>query len=79
MFAQVQKHLSKLFDNVAKMRFEVDGEGTCSRTGVGMFSREDEYVAFSRSCQCTGQVHAHLQQGRGSHRTVMISFQMFSN
>lgn len=56
LFAQVQKHLSKLFDNTAKMRFETDGEGNPSKTGLGMYSKEEEYVPFNQSCDCTGQV-----------------------
>lgn len=59
LFAQVQKHLSKLFDNMAKMRFEVDGEGNPSKTGLGMYSKEEEYVPFNQSCDCTGQVKMH--------------------
>lgn len=51
MFSQVQKHLSKLFDNMAKMRFEAD-----EKTGLGMYSKEEEYVPFNESCDCTGQV-----------------------
>ena len=56
LFAQVQKHLSKLFDNMAKMRFESDGEGNPSKTVLGMYIREEEYVPFNHSCDCTGQV-----------------------
>lgn len=56
LFAQVQKHLSKLFDNMAKMQFETDGEGNPSKTGVGMYSKEEEYVPFNQCCDCTGQV-----------------------
>ncbi|KAM7371234.1 hypothetical protein PAMP_010722 [Pampus punctatissimus] len=52
---QVQKHLSKLFDNMAKMQFEADGEGNPSKTGLGMYSKEEEYVPFNQSCDCTGQ------------------------
>lgn len=56
LFAQVQKHLSKLFDNMATMQFESDGEGNPSKTVLGMYSREEEYVPFNQSCDCTGQV-----------------------
>lgn len=59
--AQVQKHLSKLFDNMAKMRFEADGEESPSKTGLGMYSKEEEYVPFNQPCDCTGQVkHSRL-------------------
>ena len=56
--AQVQKHLSKLFDNMAKMCFEKDGEGKATDTGLGMYSKEEEYVAFNQPCDCSGQVGA---------------------
>lgn len=56
VFAQVQKHLSKLFDNMAKMRFEADGEGNPSKNALGMYSKEEEYVPFNQFCDCTGQV-----------------------
>lgn len=54
---QVQKHLSKLFDNMAKIQFKTDGEGNSSETGLGMYSKEEEYVPFSYCCECTGQVN----------------------
>lgn len=55
---QVQRHLSKLFDNMAKMKFENDGEGNPSKSGLGMYSKEDEYVPFNEPCDCTGQVYS---------------------
>lgn len=55
-FPQVQKHLSKLFDNMAKLKFETDAGGKLTKTGLGMFSKEDEYVQFNLPCDCTGQV-----------------------
>ncbi|XP_075314376.1 dynein axonemal heavy chain 9 [Odontesthes bonariensis] len=58
---QVQKHLSKLFDNMAKMRFEADGGGN-PKTSVGMYSKEEEYVPFNESCDCTGQVEMWLNR-----------------
>lgn len=57
LFAQVQKHLSKLFDNIAKMQFETDREGNPFKTGLGMYSKEEEYVPFNQCCECTGQVN----------------------
>lgn len=58
LFVQVQKHLSKLFDNMAKMQFEADAEGILTKRGVGMYSKEEEYVPFSQPCDCTGQVES---------------------
>ncbi|AWP17229.1 putative dynein heavy chain 9 axonemal [Scophthalmus maximus] len=59
---QVQKHLSKLFDNMAKMEFEADGEGNPSKIALGMYSKEDEYVPFNQPCDCTGQVEMWLNR-----------------
>lgn len=41
---------------MAKMRFEADGEGNPSKIGLGMYSKEEEYVPFNQSCDCSGQV-----------------------
>ncbi|XP_061666302.1 dynein heavy chain 9, axonemal isoform X2 [Syngnathoides biaculeatus] len=59
---QVQRHLSKLFDNMGKMRFEADAKGNSSKTGLGMYSKEEEYVPFNKSCDCSGQVEVWLNQ-----------------
>ncbi|KAJ4939812.1 hypothetical protein JOQ06_029248, partial [Pogonophryne albipinna] len=53
---QVEKHLSKLFDNMAKMQFDADEEERPAQSAVGVFSREEEYVPFSQPCEYTGQV-----------------------
>ncbi|XP_066120408.1 dynein axonemal heavy chain 9 [Saccopteryx bilineata] len=57
---QVQRHLPKLFDNVAKMQFQPDASGAPSKISLGMFSKEDEYVAFHTPCDCSGQVEIWL-------------------
>lgn len=61
VFLQVTRHLLKLFDNIADLRFkdsEQDGGGEEERgaVAVGMYSREGEYVSFSEPCVCEGQV-----------------------
>lgn len=53
---QVQRHLSKLFDNLAKMKFQLDSEQKPTKVALGMYSREEEYVSFSEPCDCSGQV-----------------------
>ncbi|XP_030063865.1 dynein axonemal heavy chain 9 [Microcaecilia unicolor] len=58
----VMRHLSKLFDNMAKMKFQEDTDGTQSKMGLGMYSKEDEYVAFSEPCDCSGQVETWLNR-----------------
>lgn len=55
-FSKVQRHLSKLFDNIAKMKFQQDNSEIQSKISLGMYSKEEEYVAFSEPCDCSGQV-----------------------
>ncbi|XP_041519985.1 dynein heavy chain 9, axonemal [Microtus oregoni] len=57
---QVQRHLSKLFDNMAKMQFQLDASENPTKTSLGMYSKEEEYVAFSEPCDCSGQVEIWL-------------------
>ncbi|TRY82989.1 hypothetical protein DNTS_022847 [Danionella cerebrum] len=68
---QVQKHLSKLFDNMAKLKFEGDADGRASKMALGMFSKEDEYVPFSQTCDCTGQVEVWLNRVMDSMRATV--------
>ncbi|KAM9209454.1 dynein axonemal heavy chain 9 [Dugong dugon] len=57
---QVQRHLSKLFDNMAKMQFQLDDSKKPTKVSVGMYSKEEEYVPFSEPCDCSGQVETWL-------------------
>ncbi|XP_040604816.1 dynein heavy chain 9, axonemal isoform X6 [Mesocricetus auratus] len=57
---QVQRHLSKLFDNMAKMQFQLDASKNPTKTSLGMYSKEEEYVAFREPCDCSGQVEIWL-------------------
>ncbi|KAM8815016.1 dynein axonemal heavy chain 9 [Rhynchonycteris naso] len=57
---QVQRHLPKLFDNLARMQFQPDTSEAPSKISLGMFSKEDEYVAFHTPCDCSGQVEIWL-------------------
>lgn len=58
---QVTRHLLKLFDNIADLRFKesdrLEGdEEDGAAVAIGMYSREREYVPFSEPCVCEGQV-----------------------
>ncbi|XP_073737597.1 dynein axonemal heavy chain 9 [Callorhinus ursinus] len=59
---QVQRHLSKLFDNMAKMQFQPDAGEPPTKISLGMYSKEGEYVAFSEPCDCSGQVEIWLNR-----------------
>ncbi|CAM4557085.1 unnamed protein product [Lepidochelys kempii] len=67
----VQRHLSKLFDNMAKMKFQVDSEQKPTKTGLGMYSKEEEYVSFSEPCDCSGQVEIWLNHVLDSMRATV--------
>lgn len=53
---KVCRHLSKLFDNMAKLKFKEDDEGNPTKEALGLYSKEGEYVDFNKSCDCSGQV-----------------------
>ncbi|KAL3988340.1 receptor tyrosine-protein kinase erbB-2 [Sarotherodon galilaeus] len=62
---QVTRHLLKLFDNIADLRFKDSdraegGEEEGEAVAIGMYSREGEYVSFSEPCVCEGQAECWL-------------------
>ncbi|KAK2528616.1 hypothetical protein Q9233_007587 [Columba guinea] len=59
----VQRHLSKLFDNLARMKFQLDSEQKPTKVGLAMYSREEEYVSFSEPCDCSGQSCGNIYKG----------------
>ena len=59
LFSQVARHLSKLFDNMAALKFKQNDEGEELKEAIGMYSKENEYVDFDKVCDCKGQVKIH--------------------
>lgn len=53
---QVSRHLSKLFDSLCKLKFRLDADKSPLKVGLGMYSKEDEYMDFDRECDLSGQV-----------------------
>jgi hypothetical protein len=53
---QVSRHLSKLFDSLCKLKFRLDANQKPLKVGIGMYSKEDEYVHFDQECDLSGQV-----------------------
>lgn len=51
----VCRHLNKLFDSLANLEFKSQ-----SKTALGMFARDNEYVEFNVACECTGKVESWL-------------------
>lgn len=54
----VCKHLTKLFDSIAKLKLEPNDDGH-SKKALGMIAKDTEYVKFFEFCNCTGAVSAY--------------------
>lgn len=59
---EVAIHLPKLFDSVSRLKFEVKEGGEMTKVAIGMYSQQDEYVAFVNNCDCTGPVEVWLNR-----------------
>ncbi|XP_078257485.1 dynein axonemal heavy chain 17-like [Rhinoraja longicauda] len=59
---EVSQHLAKLFDSMAKLKFQMDADNNVMKIGIGMYSKEDEYMPFDEPCDCTGQVEVWLNR-----------------
>lgn len=58
--SQVARHLAKLFDSMAKLKFQEEEEGKPTKVALGMWSKDGEYVDFHEPCHCVGQVEVWL-------------------
>ena len=66
----VAKHLTKLFDSMAKLKMrEVDGKP--SNTAVSMTAKDGEIVKFSSECVCEGQVEVWLNKLMNAMRATI--------
>ncbi|XP_040604010.1 dynein heavy chain 17, axonemal [Mesocricetus auratus] len=59
---EVSRHLSKLFDSLCKLKFRLDASGKPLKFGLGMYSKEDEYMDFDKECDLSGQVEVWLNR-----------------
>ncbi|XP_069339031.1 dynein axonemal heavy chain 17 [Eulemur rufifrons] len=59
---EVSRHLSKLFDSLCKLKFRLDANEKPLKFGLGMYSKEDEYVEFDQECDLSGQVEVWLNR-----------------
>ncbi|KAK4884537.1 hypothetical protein RN001_000808 [Aquatica leii] len=58
----VARHLTKLFDSLAKLKFILEG-GKQSKKANAMGSKEnDEWVPFTQICDCSGKVEVWLKR-----------------
>eukprot|EP00058_Branchiostoma_floridae_P010281 XP_002595769.1 hypothetical protein BRAFLDRAFT_200305 [Branchiostoma floridae] len=58
----VARHLPKLFDNTAKLKFQEDESGQFTKTATGMYSKEGEYCDFDQPVELDGQVEIWLNK-----------------
>ncbi|XP_020566647.2 dynein heavy chain 11, axonemal-like [Oryzias latipes] len=73
---QVTRHLLKLFDNIADLRFKDSEESRGpeedgAAVAIGMYSREREYVSFSEPCVCEGQAECWLSALESTMRSTV--------
>ncbi|KAJ3191413.1 hypothetical protein HK101_007802 [Irineochytrium annulatum] len=66
-------HLPKLFDSIARLEFETNANGEFTKTAIGMYSQQEEYVAFIEKCECTGPVEVWLNRLVDSMRKTLRS------
>ena len=66
----VAKHLTKLFDSMAKLKM---GEGAEANLAVQMTSKDGETVNFTVSCLCEGQVEVWLNRLMDAMRSTIRS------
>ncbi|XP_042635783.1 dynein axonemal heavy chain 17 [Catharus ustulatus] len=59
---EVSRHLTKLFDSLAKLEFVLGSDKKPKKLARGMFSRDGEYVALDAECDLSGQVEVWLNR-----------------
>ncbi|XP_064890245.1 dynein axonemal heavy chain 17 isoform X3 [Columba livia] len=70
---EVSRHLSKLFDSLAKLKFKTGADKKPLKVALGMFSGDEEYVPFDADCDLSGQVEVWLNRVLGSMRATLRS------
>ncbi|XP_044764909.1 dynein beta chain, ciliary [Coccinella septempunctata] len=70
----VAKHLTKLFDSIAKLNFERNEDESLTKVILGMHAKDGEYVKFDKETDCNGPVEVWLNKIQDSMRsTIRIS------
>jgi dynein heavy chain, axonemal len=67
----VLKHLTKLFDSIAKLRFVKDESGENTKVASGMIAKDGEYVKFDAEANCNGAVEIWLNEVESKMRTSL--------
>ncbi|KAI5737346.1 hypothetical protein M8J76_012600 [Diaphorina citri] len=69
----VCKHLTKLYDSLAKLKFRPGKDGKINvKIAQGMYAKDGEYVEFNGDCDCSGQVENWLNNVTDSMRRTGI-------
>ncbi|XP_067673689.1 dynein beta chain, ciliary-like [Haliotis asinina] len=58
----VSRHLTKLFDSMAKLKFDMDSDNVELKSASGMYSKDGEYVDLDKKCDLSGQVEVWLNR-----------------
>ena len=58
----IQKHMPKCFDALKLLEFKGGDDGQPTKMALGMHSKETEYVAFPKECDCSGAVENWLNE-----------------
>jgi dynein heavy chain len=56
------RHLTKLFDSIAKLKLVKDKQGNNLKEAVAMWAKDGEFMEFPSSCDLNGQVEAWLNR-----------------
>eukprot|EP00001_Collodictyon_triciliatum_P155791 27286_4 len=56
----ILKHMPKCFDNIKTLEFNKDDNGVPTKVAIGMYSQEQEYVAWPNTFSCEGAVETWL-------------------
>ncbi|XP_057668614.1 dynein beta chain, ciliary [Diorhabda carinulata] len=67
----VAKHLTKLFDSIAKLNFGRNENNTIDKQIHGMIAKDGEYVNFNTPTTCNGPVEVWLNRIQDSMRTTI--------
>ncbi|XP_060515880.1 dynein beta chain, ciliary [Cylas formicarius] len=68
---QVAKHLTKLFDSIARLEFEMDEDGKLNNIITAMYAKDGEFLPFHVSTNCNGPVEVWLNRIQDSMRATL--------
>jgi len=71
----VTKHLTKLFDSIARLKFNRDESGEIN-TASGMFAKDGEYVEFNELASIRGPVEVWLNRIQAAMRASLRHYVM---